>query len=307
MSIRALGLPLAAAILMASSVSAAPPEVEAQMASAAPADSPPVVVTQCRYLNTAGNYTLTTDLACGTVSFSIGSNVHLDCGGHAISFSYNGAAVTVSGNNSTIDSCVIIGPPRVGAAPYLYVSMYVSSPSQGFMASKCTIGGTVQLSGVQGAVLANNTINGTVHLDRSSGVSVQSNTLSGYFGEGILVSGGGSNNSFLNNSISGDGVNGVGIDFENYVSNANGTYTLVSASNDLIQGNTIANASVAGIEVVGPLTNSVIDGNNILGSLYGVWSGSYGTRGMNPQWTGNAFTNNVVSNARYLFAIRSYG
>jgi len=35
--------------------------------------------------------------------------------------------------------------------------------------------------------------------------------------------------------------------FLNYVSNANGTYTLVSASNDLIQGNTIANASVAGI------------------------------------------------------------
>ena len=167
---------LAAAILMARLVSAAPQKVEAQMASAAPADSPPVVVTQCRYLNTAGNYTLTTDLACGTVSFVIGSNIHLDCGDHAISFSYNGASVVVSGNNSTIDSCVIIGPPRVGTVPYFYTSMYVNSPSQGSKVSRCTLG-DVKLSGAQGAVLANNTINGEVVLDRASGVSVQGNAI----------------------------------------------------------------------------------------------------------------------------------
>ena len=295
---------LAAAILMARLVSAAPQKVEAQMASAAPADSPPVVVTQCRYLNTAGNYTLTTDLACGTVSFVIGSNIHLDCGDHAISFSYNGASVVVSGNNSTIDSCVIIGPPRVGTVPYFYTSMYVNSPSQGSKVSRCTLG-DVKLSGAQGAVLANNTINGEVVLDRASGVSVQGNTISVPVGSyAIYATGGGSNNSFLNNSITGGAY---GIYFLNYVSNANGTYTLVSASNDLIQGNTIANASVAGIGTDGPLTNSVIDGNNISGSEYGVLSGDFGRAGVNPQWTGNAFTNNVVAHARLLFYIRSYG
>jgi uncharacterized protein (TIGR03437 family) len=297
---------LAAAILMARLVCAAPQGVEAQIATAAPADSPPVVVTQCQYLNTAGNYTLTTDLACGAVSFSIGSNIRLDCGGHAMSFSTI-AGLIVDGNSSTVDSCVIAG------------TTYVNSTSQGAQVSKCTLGnvqlsgaqgavlanntitGTVRLSGLQGAELANNTINGSVTLDQVSGVSVQGNAISVPASSfAIYATGGGSNNSFLNNSITGGAY---GIYFLNYSS----TYTLVSASNDLIQGNTIANASEAGISTTGPLTNSVIDGNNISGSLYGVMSGNYGRGGVNPQWTGNTFSNNVVRTARLLFYIRSYG
>ena len=214
-----------------------------------------------------------------------------------MSFSYT-AGLIVDGNDSTIDSCVIVGQAKAGS---LYnFTTYVNSPSQGSKISRCTLG-DVNLSGAQGTVLANNTINGEVALDRVSGVSVQGNTISVPNGSyAIYATGGGSNNSFLNNSITG-GAYGI------YFSNYSSTYTLVSASNDLIQGNTIVNASEAGISTTGPLTNSVIDSNTISGTKYGVMSGNYGRGGVNPQWTGNTFSNNVVRNARLLIYIRSYG
>jgi len=160
------------------------------MASAAPADSrqllsPNVVSQHSRQLYFDHRPSV------WTVSFVIGSNIHLDCGDHAISFSYNGASVVVSGNNSTIDSCVIIGR-QSWTVPYFYTSMYVNSPSQGSRSPDVLLGR--EAIGAQGAVLANNTINGEVVLDRASGVSVQGNTISVPVGSyAIYATGGGSN------------------------------------------------------------------------------------------------------------------
>jgi hypothetical protein len=119
------------------------------------------------------------------------------------------------------------------------------------------------------------------------GTLVTGNVLTG------IISNGGSNNSFLNNTIDG-GWDG---NLSDVVGSQQGVY-LSQESNDVIQGNTIKNVTNYGVAGFGTVTNTIVDNNTIVNAPSGI-SVFAGT------WTGNTASNNLVENAKFLFYIET--
>jgi hypothetical protein len=235
-------------------------------------------------ITTPGVYSLTADIS-GAVPQCIriqAPNVDLECNGHAVADSGTAIAILNPATNVTVNNCAATTTTQFG------VGIDVES------AHAVTISNSTSASPHYRGVFVN----------RSSNVSVSSSAISGAWGailveasqytqvlnnqlsiipspsaSVVLLSGGGSHNTFSQNQISGAPAQ------------ATDDGILVNTEDsDLIEGNTMFDFYDAGFESVGPLTNTTIVGNTIRNA---------GTAGIGAYWStfwsGNTVARNHIS------------
>jgi Right handed beta helix region/Bacterial Ig-like domain (group 2) len=248
------------------------------------APSAPVAVSSCQAITTPGVYSLTADIS-GAAPQCIriqAPNVDLECNGHAVADSGTAIAILNPASNVTVNNCAATTTTQFG------VGIDVES------AHAVTISNSTSASPHYRGVFVN----------RSSNVSVSNSAISGAWGailveasqytqvlnnqlsiipspsaSVVLLSGGGSHNTFSQNQISGAPAQ------------ATDDGILVNTEDsDLIEGNTMVNFYDAGFESVGPLTNTTIVGNTIRNA---------GTAGIGVYWStfwsGNTVARNHIS------------
>jgi hypothetical protein len=244
----------------------------------------PVPVSSCQSITTPGVYSLTADISgaapqCIRIQVS---NVDLECNGHAVTAL--GAAIAISNpaTNVIVNGCTATATAQFGIgidvesahAVTISNSTSASSNYRGVVVNRSSnvSVSTSAISGAWGAILVSLSQYTQVLNNQLSVISSPSASV-------VLVSTGGSHNTFGQNQISGAPAQ------------ATDDGILVNTEDsDLIEGNTMLNFFDAGFESVGPLTNTTIVGNTIKNA---------GTAGIGVYWStfwsGNTVALNHIS------------
>jgi hypothetical protein len=245
------------------------------------APSTPFPISSCQAITAPGVYSLTADISgaapqCLRIQ---ASNVDLECNGHAVADSGTAVAILNPATNVTVNSCAATTTAQMGVgvdvesahAVTISNSAIASPQYRGVIvnrSSNVNVSNST-ISGAWGAILVSasqytQVLNNQLSITASPSVSV------------VLLSTGGSHNTFSQNQISGAPAQ------------ATDDGILVNTEDsDQIEGNTMLNFFDAGFESVGPLTNTRIVGNTIRNA---------GTAGIGAYWSTFWSGNTVAAN-----------
>lgn len=245
------------------------------------APSAPFVISSCQAITTPGVYSLAANIS-GVAPQCIriqAPNVDLECNGHAVADSGTAIAILNPATNVTVNGCTAMTTAQMGVgidvesahAVTISNSTIASPHYRGVIvnrSSNVSVSNSA-ISGAWGAILVSasqytQALNNQLSITASPSVSV------------VLLSTGGSHNTFSQNQISGAPAQ------------ATDDGILVNTEDsDLIEGNTMLNFFDAGFESVGPLTNTTIVGNTIRNA---------GTAGIGAYWSTFWSGNTVAAN-----------